>query len=94
MGFNLEDLNFNQDPKLFLMVAIVVMAYVLSVQQGISQGVKKIKIYKDKSKNLTISFFRQGLSLVKAKIWNLKRFIKWVECILKDDWQGKWLYVQ
>ena len=93
-GFNLEDLNFNQDPKLLLMVAIVVMAYVLSVQQGISQGVKKLKIYKDKSKNLTISFFRQGLSLVKAKIWNLKRFIKWVECILKDDWQGKWLYVQ
>ena len=76
------------------MVAIVVMAYVLSVQQGISQGVKKLKIYKDKSKNLTISFFRQGLSLVKAKIWNLKRFIKWVEYILKDDWQGKWLYVQ
>lgn len=76
------------------MVAIVVMAYIFSVQQGISQGVKKNKIYKDKSKNLTISFFRQGLPLVKAKIWNLKRFIKLTECVLKDDWQGKCLYVQ
>ena len=41
-----------------LMVAVVVMAYVFSVQQGISQGVKKNKMYRDQSKSLAISFFR------------------------------------
>ena len=40
------------------MITIVVMAYVFSVQQGISQGVKKIKMYRDQSKSLAISFFR------------------------------------
>lgn len=93
-GFNLEDLNFSQDPKLCLMVAIVVMAYVLSIEQGISKGIKKIKTYKDKSENLSISYFRQGLSLIKAKIWNLKRFIQCLEGIFKDEGQGKWMYVQ
>jgi len=93
-GFNLEDLNLSQDPKLCLMVAIVVMAYVLSVYQGICNGIKKIKIYKDKSENLAISYFRQGVSLIKAKIWNLKRFIQCLEDIFKDESQGKWLYVQ
>jgi len=76
------------------MVAIVVMAYVLSVYQGICKGIKKIKIYKDKSENLAISYFRQGMSLIKAKIWNLKRFIQCLEDIFKDESQGKWLYVQ
>ena len=40
------------------MITIVVMAYVFSVQQGISQGVKKNKMYRDQSKSLAISFFR------------------------------------
>lgn len=72
----------------------MVIAFVFSIHQVISQRVKKI--YKGKSENLAISFFRQGLSSVKAKIWNLKKFIKFVEHIRKEDLdsQGKWLYIQ
>ena len=40
------------------MITIVVLAYVFIVQQGFSQGVKKIKMYRDQSKSLAISFFR------------------------------------
>lgn len=74
-GVNLEGLNFCQDYKICLMVAFVVMAYVLSIQQGLENKVEKKKIYRNKPSRLAISYFRQGLSIIKAKIWSLKRFI-------------------
>ena len=98
-GFNLEDLNFRQDSKICLMVALVVMAYVLSIQlggtpQGLEKKVEKKKIYRNKPSRLAISYFRQGLSIIKAKIWSLKRFIGVLNYIFKNADQGKLLYVQ
>ena len=82
-----------QDSKICLMVALVVMAYVLSIQHGFENKVEKKKIYKDKPSRLAISYFRQGLSIIKAKIWSLKRFIGVLNDIFKNADQGK-LYVQ
>ena len=93
-GVNLEDLNFRQDSKICLMVALVVMAYVLSIQQGLENKVDKKKIYKTKPSRLAISYFRQGLSIVKAKVWTLKMFISVLNDIFKNADQGKLLYVQ
>ena len=93
-GINLEDLNFRQDSKICLMVALVVMAYVLSIQHGLENKVDKKKIYKNKPSRLAVSYFRQGLSIIKAKIWSLKRFIGVVNNIFKYADQGKLLYVQ
>jgi len=93
-GFHLEDLNFSKDSKICLMVALVVMAYVLSVQQGLENKVEKKKIYRNKPSRLAISYFRQGLSIIKAKIWSLKRFIGVLNDIFKNANQGKLLYVQ
>ena len=93
-GVNLEDLNFRQDSKICLMVALVVMAYVLSIQQGLENKVDKKKIYKNKPSRLAISYFRQGLSIVKAKVWTLKMFISVLNDIFKNADQGKLLYVQ
>ena len=94
MGFNLEDLNFSKDSKICLMMALVVMAYVLSVQQELENKVEKQKIYRNKPSRLAISYFRQGLSIIKAKIWSLRMFIGVLNDIFKNAGQGKLLYVQ
>ena len=99
MGINLEDLNFRQDSKICLMVALVVMAYVLSIQlggtpHGFENKVEKKKIYKNKPSRLAISYFRQGLSIVKAKVWSLRMFIGVLNDIFRNADQGKLLYVQ
>ena len=86
------------------MVALVVMAYVLSIQldgtplggtpQGLENKVEKKKIYRNKPSRLAISYFRQGLSIIKAKIWSLRMFIGVLNDIFKNANQGKLLYVQ
>ena len=78
------------------MVALVVMAYVLSIQlgctpQGLESKVEKKKIYRNKPSRLAISYFRQGLSIIKARIWSLKRFIGVLNNIFKNADQGKLL---
>ena len=81
------------------MVALVVMAYVLSIQlggtpQGLKKKAEKKKIYKNKPSRLAIYYFRQGLSIVKAKVWSLRMFIGVLNDIFKNADQGKLLYVQ
>ena len=81
------------------MVALVVMAYVLSIQlggtpQGLEKKVEKKKIYRNKPSRLAISYFRQGLSIVKAIVWSLRMFIGVLNDIFKNADQGKLLYVQ
>ena len=81
------------------MVALVVMAYVLSIQlggtpQGLKNKIEKKKIYRNKPSRLAISYFRQELSIVKAKVWSLKRFIGILNDIFTNADQGKLLYVQ
>ena len=81
------------------MVALVVMAYVLSIQlggtpQGLENKIDKKKIYKNKPSRLAISYFRQGLSIVKSKVWSLRMFIGVLNDIFKNANQGKLLYVQ
>ena len=65
------------------MVALVVMAYVLSIQQGLENKVEKKKIYRNKPSQLAISYFRQRLSIVKEKVWSLRVFIGVLNDILK-----------
>ena len=76
------------------MVALVVMAYVLSIQKGLEKKVETKKIYKNKPSRLTISYFRQGLSIIKAKIWSLRKFIDVLNEIFQNADQGKLPYVQ
>jgi hypothetical protein len=75
----MEDLNFKDDNKIVLMMSIVVMAYVLSIVQGVKETkVKKplYKKYRSGQRLLAISLFRIGLSKLKQSVWNLKRFIE------------------
>ena len=75
-------------------MALVVMAYVLSVQQGLENKVEKKKIYRNKPSRLAISYCSQGLSIIKAKVWPLRMFINVLKDIFKNADQGKLLYVQ
>ena len=70
------------------------MAYVLSIQHGLENKVEKNKIYKNNPSWLAISYFRRGLSIIKAKIWSLKRFIDILNDIFKNADQGILLCVQ
>ena len=70
------------------------MAYVLSIQHGLENKVEKNKIYKNNHSWLAISYFRRGLSIIKAKIWSLKRFIDILNDIFKNADQGILLCVQ
>jgi transposase len=86
-GFNLEDLNFKDDNKIILMVAIVVMAYVLSIHQGLETKKRKFKQYQNGQKLLAISIFRLGLSKLKTKVWTFNRFMN----LLDDIFSSKYL---
>jgi len=68
----MESVPLRQDFKICLMVALVVISYVLIIQQSLENKVEKKKIYRNKPSRLSVSYFRQELSIVKAKIWSLK----------------------
>lgn len=93
-GFNLEDLNFKQDDKILLLVAIIVMAYVLSLQAAFEQSTPKLKTYRDGKQSLSISLFRQGLTKLRYHVQALSVFIEHLGQITKTLYEAKWLYVQ
>jgi hypothetical protein len=76
------------------MVTLVIMAYVLGIQKGLENKVKKKKIYKNKPSRSADSHFRQGFSIVKAKVWSLRMFIGILNDIFKNADYEKLLYVQ
>ena len=61
---------------------------------GLENKVEKKKIYRNKLSRLAISYFRKGLSIIKAKIWSLRMFINVLNDIFKNADQGKLLYVK
>ena len=66
----------------------------MGLSLDLAQMVITAQIYKNKPSRLAISYFRQGLSINKAKIWSLKRLIGELNDIFKNADQGKLLYVQ
>lgn len=93
-GFNLEDLNFKKDTKILLVMAIVVMAYVLSLQAGFTNTVSKQKVYRNGKQSLAVSVFRQGLSVLRSQSESLKRFMDYVADRIRELKTPKWLHVQ
>jgi len=93
-GFNLEDLNFKQDSKILLLVAIIVMAYVLSLQAAFEEPAHKVKTDRNGKQSLAISLFRQGLSKLRYHVQSLSAFIEHLGRITKTLYAAKWLYVQ
>jgi len=93
-GFNIEDLNFKNDGKIMLLIAIVVMAYVLSLREAFESGSLKQKVYRDGSSSMAVSFFRQGITSLRRHVQSLVIFIRYLETISQALITPKWVYVQ
>ncbi len=93
-GFNIEDLNFKDDGKIMLLIAIVIMAYVLSLREAFESGSLKQKVYRDGRSSMAISFFRQGISCLRRHVQSLVGFTCYLESIAQTLITPKWVYVQ
>lgn len=93
-GFNIEDLNFKNDGKIMLLIAIVVMAYVLSLQEAFQRGSTKEKVYRDGKRVLATSYFSQGITCLRRHAQSLVAFIRYLEGVTRALFDSKWLYVQ
>lgn len=93
-GFNIEDLNFKADGKINLIMGIVVMSYVLTIQQAFKNTSSKIKKYKNGTSTLAVSFFRLGLGQLRRKVQSLRVFLKYLEIVFQTLFTPQWLNVQ
>ena len=83
-GFNLEDMSLTDLKKIRLMVALVVVAYILAVREGIIQGkIQKVRIikYKNGDKLPAISIFRNGLQTISNQVISYLDFDKYLKTI-------------
>ncbi len=78
-GYNLEDMNVFKGGKPDLMMALVALAYIITIKLGL-KDVSSLRLnkYKDGSKVLEVSVFRHGLTLITSFCFNLMEFAKYV----------------
>jgi len=78
-GFQLEKINLECPGKARLLVAIVVLAYTLSVIEGL-KGYAKVKVKKYSNGNIykEISAFRKGIERITLKYEDFKKFCRYV----------------
>ncbi|GAB4044295.1 hypothetical protein GCM10028774_63140 [Spirosoma jeollabukense] len=72
----IEDLNFKNDGKIMLLIAIVVMAYVFSLKEAFEMGSLKQKVYRNGSESMAVSYFRQGITCWRRRVESLVQFIR------------------
>ena len=75
-GFNLEDMSLTDLKKVRLMIALVVVAYIMAVREGIiQQKLQPVRVinYKNGDKLPAVSLFRNGLQVISNQI------ISWVD---------------
>lgn len=84
-GFNLEDLRLEAPKKVQLMMALVAIAYVLSIKVGQQKAaLKPIKTKKSKGNFwLEISVFRLGFDHIRATIYTMANFLNLLNSHLK-----------
>jgi hypothetical protein len=83
-GFHLEDMSFTDLKKIRLMIALVIVAYIVAVREGIiqqkNQPVRVIK-YKNGDKLPSVSLFRNGLQVISNHIISWVDFDKYLSTI-------------
>lgn len=74
-GFNLEEINLEEEKRSRLMMAVVVFAYMLSIHEGLKEY-KKVpeKNYKNGLRTKAYSVFRSGLDKLNSFCLNLSTF--------------------
>lgn len=78
-GFNLEEINLEEEKRSRLMMAVVVFAYMLSIHEGLKEY-KKVpeKNYKNGLRTKAYSVFRSGLDKLNSFCLNLSTFFKYL----------------
>lgn len=88
-GFNLEQLHFKKDLKIELMMALVVLAYCLSIYHALQEiepeNIKSKFYKKDNTEYKEQSVFRLGLSLLLRLVTSFEVFCQFVLRILFID---------
>lgn len=86
-GFNIEDINFQDDQKIELMMALLAMIYLIAIREGIIRNLLKpirIKKYKKGKSYLSISIFRLGYAIIQPLFDNCCTFIRYIQQILRE----------
>lgn len=86
-GFDLEAMRLKEDFKVNLMMGVVVLAYTISVHQGMlfyENNEKPIPVKKYKSGKICLkkSVFRKGLKQLMPKVKSLEHFLKHLENLI------------
>jgi hypothetical protein len=78
-GFDMEQLGFKDPDKTRLLLAVVVLAYCLSVHQGLKFD-KKVpqKTYANGTRHRAVSVFRNGLDLLSGQVFQLVLFLEYL----------------
>jgi hypothetical protein len=84
-GFNIEDINFEYDQKIELMMAVLAVLYTTAIVEGILSHQQKpipIKKYKNNKIYLSESIFRRGLSIILIMFNKLFKLLLYIESAL------------
>lgn len=75
-GFDLEALSFKDADKIRLLLAVVIVAYCLSIHQGLKYD-KQVqrKTYAGQSTSRAVSVFRKGVDLLCSQVYKLVLFV-------------------
>lgn len=94
-GFNVESMNFKQSAKIELLLAVVVFAYVLSVEAGeVASGQIRTKTYADSSSSPAQSLFKKGLELLNARLLVFEQFMGYLLGLFKPAKPRRFGFVQ
>lgn len=83
-GFNLEDMSLTDLKKIRLMIALVVVAYIMAVREGIIQQKNqpgRVIKYKNGDRLPAVSIFRNGLQVISNQIISWVDFDKYLAVI-------------
>lgn len=84
-GFNIEDINFQSDQKIELMMGVLAMVYLIALREGMLRHLFKpipLKKYKDGNMQMTISFFRLGHCIIQSLFSNITLLWHYFQCLL------------
>lgn len=78
-GFEVEDLSFKDPDKIRLLLAVVIVAYSVSIHQGLKfDKTMKRKKYANQSSTRAVSVFRNGLDQLSSQVYQLVLFLDFI----------------
>ena len=78
-GFEVEDLSFKDKNKIRLLLAVVILAYCLSIHQGLkADKTVKRKRYANQTTARAVSVFRNGLDQLYSQVFQLTLFLEFI----------------